>query len=57
MLLRLRIDASGQVTLTKVQAEAIGRLQLIQLVGLEIEKLVGEYTELCDEIAGYDSDW
>jgi len=28
------------------QAEAIGRLQLIQLVGLEIEKLTNEYREV-----------
>jgi len=47
--------AAGSVTLTQTQAEAIGRLQLIQLVGLEIEKLTGEYTELCDEIAGYEA--
>jgi DNA gyrase subunit A len=31
------------VLLSQAQAEAIGRLQLIQLVGLEIEKLVEEY--------------
>ena len=37
----------GGVRLTQVQAEAIGGLRLIQLVGLEVEKLVGEY-----ELAG-----
>ncbi|NQU75969.1 MAG: DNA gyrase subunit A [Planctomycetes bacterium] len=46
---------AGLVHLTRVQAEAIGRLQLIQLVGLEIEKLVGEYSELCEEVAGYEA--
>lgn len=41
------------VMLSQAQAEAIGRLQLIQLVGLEIEKLVGEYREVVEEIEGY----
>ncbi len=43
------------VTLTQVQAEAIGRLQLIQLVGLEIDRLVKEYREVADEIEGYEA--
>ncbi len=38
--------------LTRVQAEAIGALRLIQLVGLEIEKLAKEFSELLDEIEG-----
>jgi len=38
-----------------VQAEAIGGLRLIQLVGLEIEKLTGEYAKLLEEIEGYES--
>lgn len=42
------------ITLTKVQAEAIGRMQLIQLVGLEIEKLVNDYRALISEIEGYE---
>src|SRR5205814_3106613 len=37
-----RAGAEKGVMLTQVQAEAIGRLQLIQLVGLEIERLVDE---------------
>src|SRR5688572_6247777 len=41
--------------LTQVQAEAIGRLQLIQLVGLEIEKLVDEYRKVVEEIEGYEA--
>jgi DNA gyrase subunit A len=41
--------------LTQIQAEAIGRLQLIQLVGLELEKLAGEYSSVVDEIAGYEA--
>ena len=40
--------------LSQAQAEAIGRLQLIQLVGLEIDKLVAEYREVTEEIAGYE---
>ncbi len=43
------------VILSQVQAEAIGRLQLIQLVGLEIEKLVNEYREVAEEIAEYEA--
>ncbi len=43
------------VTLTQVQAEAIGRLQLIQLVGLEIEKLTREYRVVVEEIEGYEA--
>jgi len=42
-----------QIRLTQVQAEAIGRLQLIQLVGLELEKLVSELKEVTDQIAEY----
>ena len=41
--------------LTRVQAEAIGALRLIQLVGLEIEKLTGEYTALLEEIEDYEA--
>ncbi len=40
--------------LSQAQAEAIGRLQLIQLVGLEIEKLVSEYQNVVEEIEGYE---
>jgi DNA gyrase subunit A len=47
--------AERPVLLSQVQAEAIGRLQLIQLVGLEIEKLVKEYRETVEEIAGYEA--
>jgi DNA gyrase subunit A len=47
--------AERGVLLTQVQAEAIGRLQLIQLVGLEIEKLVDEYRKVVEEIEGYEA--
>src|SRR5690606_20746573 len=43
------------VLLSQAQAEAIGRLQLIQLVGLEIEKLVNEYRQVAEEIEGYEA--
>jgi len=49
-----RAQAAGGVTLSQVQAEAIGRLQLIQLVGLEIEKLTNEYRQVAEEIEGYE---
>jgi DNA gyrase subunit A len=39
---------------SRAQAEAIGRLQLIQLVGLEIDKLVAEYSEVAEQIEEYE---
>ncbi|HSV14696.1 MAG TPA: DNA gyrase C-terminal beta-propeller domain-containing protein, partial [Tepidisphaeraceae bacterium] len=39
---------------SRAQAEAIGRLQLIQLVGLEIDKLVAEYKEVAEHIEEYE---
>jgi DNA gyrase subunit A len=50
-----RAGVPGGMSLTQVQAEAIGRLQLIQLVGLEIERLTKEYTEVMGEIAEYEA--
>ncbi|MAE59970.1 MAG: DNA gyrase subunit A [Planctomycetaceae bacterium] len=50
----LEQSADDDIALTKVQAEAIGRMQLIQLVGLEIEKLAQTYTALIEEIEGYE---
>jgi DNA gyrase subunit A len=47
-------DAAGGVALTRVQAETIGGMRLIQLVGLEIERLVGEYAQVLTEIEGYE---
>jgi DNA gyrase subunit A len=46
--------AQKPVLLSQAQADAIGRLQLIQLVGLEIEKLVEQYREIVEEIEGYE---
>ncbi|MEM6459926.1 MAG: DNA gyrase C-terminal beta-propeller domain-containing protein, partial [Planctomycetota bacterium] len=51
----LAASSGGDVRLTRVQAEAIGRLQLIQLVGLEIEKLVSDYARLVAEIEDYEA--
>jgi len=51
----VRASRENGITLTQVQAEAIGRLQLIQLVGLEIEKLVNEYRSVVEEIEGYEA--
>ena len=39
---------------SRAQAEAIGRLQLIQLVGLEIDRLVEEYRQTAVEIEEYE---
>jgi DNA gyrase subunit A len=47
-------NRAGGAELTRVQAEAIGSLRLIQLVGLEIERLVGDYSTLVTEIEGYE---
>ncbi|MBX3363310.1 MAG: DNA gyrase subunit A [Phycisphaeraceae bacterium] len=47
-------EAEDGVMLTRVQAEAIGGMRLIQLVGLEIEKLVNDYTSVVQEIEGYE---
>src|SRR5947209_1028444 len=47
--------AESPIILSQAQAEAIGRLQLIQLVGLEIERLVNEYRTVADEIEGYEA--
>lgn len=51
----LKASAENNVYLSRVQAEAIGRLQLIQLVGLEIETLVGNYAKLLAQIEEYES--
>ncbi len=48
-------DEDGGVLLTRVQAETIGGMRLIQLVGLEIERLVKEYTSIIEEIEGYEA--
>ncbi len=39
---------------SRAQAEAIGRLQLIQLVGLEIDRLIEEYRVTATEIEEYE---
>jgi DNA gyrase subunit A len=47
--------ADAEIRLSRTQAEAIGRLQLIQLVGLEIERLVESYRTLLTEIEEYEA--
>jgi len=47
-------DALGGIALTRVQAETIGAMRLIQLVGLELEKLAKEYNALTGEIEDYE---
>jgi len=48
-------DTDGGILLTRIQAETIGSMRLIQLVGLEIERLVKEYSALILEIEGYEA--
>lgn len=48
-------EKAGGVALTRVQAETIGGMRLIQLVGLEIEKLTKEYRDIVAEIEGYEA--
>ena len=48
-------SAESAIHLSRTQAEAIGRLQLIQLVGLEIETLVANYAKLLSQIEEYES--
>ncbi|HBS28975.1 MAG TPA: DNA gyrase subunit A, partial [Phycisphaerales bacterium] len=54
---RLKEAASGApgLRLTRVQAEAIGAMRLIQLVGLEIERLVADYAGVAAEIEGFEA--
>ncbi|MEM0982819.1 MAG: DNA gyrase subunit A [Planctomycetota bacterium] len=47
-------ESVGGVVLTRVQAETIGSMRLIQLVGLEIERLIKEYTEVVSQIEDYE---
>lgn len=49
-----KFEHLGGVALTRHQAEQIGSMRLIQLVGLEIERLVDEYTKLVTEIEDYE---
>ncbi len=51
------VAAAGDagVALSRVQAEKIGELRLIQLVGLEIEKLTAEYRGVVEQIEEYES--
>ena len=49
------VDGAIGALLTRVQAEAIGALRLIQLTGLEIEKLAGELRSIHEEIQGYEA--
>ncbi len=48
-------DAAGGMALTRIQAETIGGMRLLQLVGLEIERLVGEYAGVLNEIEEYET--
>ncbi|MBC7834636.1 MAG: DNA gyrase subunit A [Phycisphaerales bacterium] len=49
-----RARGAGGVTLTRIQAETIGGMRLLQLVGLEIQRLVGDYAELVRQIEDFE---
>ena len=52
---RFKNASSGNdVHLSRIQAESIGRMQLIQLVALEIDRLTGEYAKLIGQIEDYE---
>ena len=48
-------SAAEGAALTRVQAEAIGAMRLLQLVGLEIERLTAEYRAVVEQIADYEA--
>ncbi len=48
-------ESRGGVDLSRTQAETIGAMRLIQLVGLEIERLVAEYNQLIAEIEDFEA--
>lgn len=54
---RLMKIASSErgIAMTRVQAEAIGSMRLIQLVGLEIEKITADYRKVVSEIEDYEA--
>ncbi len=53
-LLLEQCNTDDGTALSRVQAEAIGALRLIQLTGLEIEKLVADYAALIEKIEEYE---
>ncbi|MFM9994874.1 MAG: DNA gyrase subunit A [Phycisphaerales bacterium] len=53
-LLEVVRAAGDGVALSRIQAETIGAMRLIQLVGLEIERLVNDYHGVVAEIEGYE---
>lgn len=54
MTLVRRNDPVGGVMLSRIQAETIGNMRLLQLTGLEIEKLVAEYAQVATQIEEYE---
>ncbi|MGD9689123.1 MAG: DNA topoisomerase (ATP-hydrolyzing) subunit A [Phycisphaerales bacterium] len=53
-LVRAAETAAGGIALSRIQAETIGNMRLIQLVGLEIEKIVADYRALIEEIEQFE---
>ena len=50
-----KFDAVGGVILSRVQAETIGNMRLIQLTGLEIEKLASDYRQIIAQIEDFEA--
>ncbi len=53
-MLMQQCGSEDGTALSRVQAEAIGAMRLIQLTGLEIEKLVADYAGLVEKIEEYE---
>jgi DNA gyrase subunit A len=49
-----RAQAVGGIMLSRVQAETIGAMRLIQLVGLEMQRLARDYNELIRQIEDFE---
>ena len=48
-------DPAGGVALSRLQAETIGGMRLIQLVGLEIDRLLADYAEIAAQITDFEA--
>ncbi len=50
-----KFDSLGGVALSRVQAETIGNMRLIQLTGLELEKLAADYRQIIAQIEDFEA--
>ncbi|CAN5849735.1 DNA gyrase subunit A [soil metagenome] len=51
---RAEASGAGGVALSRLQAETIGNMRLIQLTGLEIDRLTSDYAQLVSQIEGFE---